>query len=403
MSKNPFSENKPWLTSNEVRAAYSLICRDLKKSTGTSDPDRRVGAAYGIATHSLPDPNLVMFPLLPVRGKPSSGKTQTMKIIGNACYRPRTITMSGTSFPKVRDFLANCRGATAILEEADNCMGSGQEKTALIEDALRGRYSRDTETGGIKVQVSDKSSNYTDKEIKIFGSTILHQRFPFKDAALNGRSIFLRLRPVKDRTFERFDEDDPFTKETRDLLSDRPLKFTKMPHVQGVADRIHDTWAPLLSVASLLEDEILNRHMVSMMRQATEDLQEGQGEEPDALICNIVMERVFSQVGEMRWEVIPVSYIHQTILKRQDPDSRKLTSYNIAKYLREMGFTLKQSGGQQRLHVTAETLIRAAEFCCMDGDSAIEELRNQIYPRNAEEKKEKTSTPKKDPSFHSIC
>lgn len=54
MAQSPFKASPvKALTLSELKQGYSLIRRDLKRCTGVSDPDGRVGATYALATHSL--------------------------------------------------------------------------------------------------------------------------------------------------------------------------------------------------------------------------------------------------------------------------------------------------------------------------------------------------------------
>lgn len=49
-----------------------------------------------------------------------------------------------------------------------------------------------------------------------FGGTALHRRIPFRDAALDGRTVRLRLRPDNSRQYRAFDAQDPWNREGKE-------------------------------------------------------------------------------------------------------------------------------------------------------------------------------------------
>ena len=160
----------------------------LSQSTGLKDRDQKLVTYWTLATHALP--YLGTFPLLALLGKMGTGKSQTLSVIGNFAFRPARLSLRGMTGPAIRDKLAECYGGTAIVEEAD---AAWKDADMSFERLLSDRYQKASAEASHKVPAGEKNWGTVTKQY--FGATALHRRVPFNDAALDGRTVTVRLRP----------------------------------------------------------------------------------------------------------------------------------------------------------------------------------------------------------------
>ena len=154
----------------------------LSESTGLKTRDQKVVVYWTLATHALPSLNT--FPLLALLGKMGTGKSQTLSIVENFSRHPGQLSLRGMTGPAIRDKFAECYEGTAIVEEADNAWKDGD---SAFESLLSDRYQRQSAKASHKVARGDK--NWVIVTHEYFGATILHRRIPFRDAALDGRTM----------------------------------------------------------------------------------------------------------------------------------------------------------------------------------------------------------------------
>ena len=177
--------------------AAALMQKALAESTGLKDLQQKLVTYWTLATHSLPHSKT--FPLLTLQGKMGTGKSQALCIIGNFAFRPVRMSLRGMTTPTIRDKFAEALNGTAIVEEAD---GAWRDPDTTFERLLSDRYQRASAEAFYKVKSGDK--NWSTATKAYFGATALHRRIPFREAALDGRTVCARTRPDHARHYREF-------------------------------------------------------------------------------------------------------------------------------------------------------------------------------------------------------
>lgn len=140
------------------------------------DPNQAKTVVYwAIVTHAMDKLNIM--PILVIQGAHGTGKSDLLELLGQICYSP--IPINGkVSKAELRDSLK--LNTTALIEEADG----------VDERLLLMRYSR--RTSGTSVKRGSASQDWTREQLDLFGATVLHRRPPFRDPAVDSRSITIK-------------------------------------------------------------------------------------------------------------------------------------------------------------------------------------------------------------------
>jgi hypothetical protein len=348
-----------------ARAAV-LMQRALSESTGLKGRDQMLVVYWTLATHSLPQLNT--FPLLALLGKMGTGKSQTLSIIANFAFRPACLSLRGMTGPAIRDKFAECNGGTAIVEEAD---AAWRDAEMTFERMLSDRYQRNSAVAEHKVPASKKTWATTTK--KYFGATALHRRIPFNDAALDGRTVTVRLRPDNTREYREYSDQDPWNVEGKELVGQLTFEPPEVKRPNGVAARIFNTYRPLLSTAKLCGDQEFAEQVLTKLLKETLELKEAQSSEPDGLVLHAIVEVVFA-LGSAQFQNIKFSVLARLIW---DNHRVPLQPRQIGPIARDLGFETKTSHGATVVVPTPATLLKACDECEYT-DEAIEELRRDL-------------------------
>lgn len=353
-------------TRDKLASAAALMERALAESTGLKAFERKLVTYYTLATHSLRHMNT--FSILALQGKMGTGKSQTLAIIGNFARRPVRLSLRSMTTPTIRDKLAEAHNGTAIVEEADCAWGDSE---STFEHLLSDRYQRESARESHKVKSG--KDNWQSAAKEYFGATVLHRRTPFKDAALDGRTIRVRFRPDHTRQYREYRAEDEWNEEGRQLLSGFEFEPLEVEQPQGVAGRIFNTYKPLLSTARLCGDEDFIRQLHARLMQETLELREAQSSEPDGLVLRAIVQAVFEGL-EANFRYVKFSELSKSIWEnhRVSFDPRQ-----IGLIARELGFETKTSHGVTVVVPTPATLLKACDECEYT-DEAIEELRQSL-------------------------
>jgi hypothetical protein len=118
----PPTENSP-PSQLDLQEVVGYMDAGLELVTGLKDLERKLVVYWTLGTHALRSMNA--FPLLVLRGKMGTGKSQTERIINRFAYRAYQFSLRGMTLPVLRDELADCYERTAIIEEADHAWHDG--------------------------------------------------------------------------------------------------------------------------------------------------------------------------------------------------------------------------------------------------------------------------------------
>ncbi|MGA8736074.1 MAG: hypothetical protein WB558_19310 [Terriglobales bacterium] len=338
----------------------------LSESTGLKGRDQNLVVHWTLATHSLP--HLSTFPLLALLGKMGTGKSQTLSIIANFAFRPARLSLRGMTGPAIRDKFAACYEGTAIIEEADHAW---KDKDMDFERLLSDRYQRASAEESHKVPSGDKNWETVTK--RYFGATALHRRISFSDAALDGRTVTVRLRPDHARQYREYCAEDSWNVEGRQLISQLTFEPPVVEQPKDVAARIFNTYKPLLSTAKLCGDHGFEEQALTKLLQETLELKEAQSTEPDGLVLRAIVESVFAS-GCTDFGNIKFSVLSESIWRNH---KFSLQPRQIGPIARDLGLETKPSHGVTVVVPTPATLLKACDECEYT-DEAIEELRQEV-------------------------
>jgi hypothetical protein len=338
----------------------------LQLITGLNERDRKLVVYWTLATHALP--NLNTFPLLALRGKFGTGKSQTLHIIKSFAYQPRAFSLRSRTEAAIRDELADSYEGTAIVEEADQAW---KDVTMAFERMLSDRYQRASAEAAYKVNAGEKQ--WVTEIKKYFGATVLHRRLSFNDPALDGRAVLVRFRADSSRTYQEFCEDDPWIVQGSRLMRGLAFDLPSVNQPPGIAARVFNTYAPLLGVAKLCNDDDFVCQILQRLQQETLELKEAQAEEPDGLVLRAIVEAIFEgRSSEFRY--VKFRDIAESIFRNHKVT---LQPRQIGPIARELGFDTKTAHGVTVVVPTLATLLKACDVCNYT-DEGIEQLRREM-------------------------
>jgi hypothetical protein len=302
----PLPETSP-PSKPDLQEAAIYMDAGLQLVTGLKDLERKLVVYWALGTHALRSVNA--FPLLVLRGKMGTGKSQTERIINRFARKAHPFSLRSMTLAALRDELSDCYEGTAIIEEADHAWHDGD---ANFERQLSDRYHRNSAEAALKRPSGER--DWVTIRKKLFGATVLHRRMPFHDAALDGRSVPVRFRPDHKRIYEEYSDDDPWIVEGAELARNMEFVLPSVTQPPGVAARIFNTYSPLLSVAQLCGDDDFAKEIYRRLQQETLELKEAQGEEPDGLVLRAIVEAIFLQ-GKPKFGYIKLSTLAESIYR----------------------------------------------------------------------------------------
>jgi hypothetical protein len=279
------------------------------------------------------------------------------------------------TLPVFRDELAKCHEGTAIIEEADHAW---KDSDATFARPLSDRSQRDSAESALKQQSGDGKSWETAKH-KYFGATALHRRIPFNDAALDGRTVFVRFRADNTRQYREYDQGDPLIVEGSKLLRDFSFKLPDVEQPKGVAARVFSSYKPLLGVAALCGDSDFLEQMLPQLQLQTGELKEAQASEPDGLVLQAIVEAIFVN-GHPQFDNIKFRAVTESIWNNH---KFPLQPRQVGPIARELGFKTKPSHGVTVIVPTPATLLSACSECDYT-DEDIERLRAEVISTHDE-------------------
>lgn len=337
--------------------------------TGLDEFLRKQVVYYTLATHALE--SLATFPILVPKGPTGTGKSSCLEVIARFAYRPLTFSLKSMTSAAIRDRLTECRGGTAIIEEADQAW-----KTDGFESLLSDRYKKATAKAARKVP--DGEGGWLTQNSAFFGATVLHRRIPFADAAVSGRSVPIRFRAVNNRTFAPLDDivgKELVLHESVPAGSLTGLMLPDVPSIRGIAGRVLDTYRPILAIAQILGDEKFANQMAEHLGLENTQLKESQSFEPDGVVLRALILRVTEKNDALDFgRNVRVSNIAQTVW---DSERVTMTPRQVAALLRDLGFETKNSHGLTVVVPKPATLVRACKECGYEDDS-IAALRTEL-------------------------
>jgi len=329
---------------NAIEQAINI----LLGSAGLDTEQAKLAIYYAIASWKMYE--LDKFPILRFCGAHGTGKTSAFCVLRYWCCKPRLITGKNISIAAMRDELKAAELGTALIEEADEAGDSVE-----CEQLYAARFSRTTGQLVVKVQ-RPNGEGWEQVQVRTYGATILHYRRPFIDQATQSRSLTVNTRFRDGQYTTPLDE-------KVEALTPKLSPLGDCINLADVADigsgRVHDIWAPLLAVAHLIKDKEWIQWATRQMETELEDLRDGHAYELSGLILAQILKSL-TDGDNNRIEYRRLIVQDDIIEPIRRHEQVKLSPFQVSRQLKELGFNLERTGGQNKFTPTLESLRRAA-------------------------------------------
>ena len=223
------------MTQVITKTAVEEAAHIFEQTSGLDLNQAKTIVFWTIATHGLEI--LKKFPILVIHGPFSTGKTTTLECAAAMSYKyPGKLSSGEETDPVLRDSCVY--EGTIAIDEADG----------MKEGLLIARYSRSSSRRSVNRQ--QKNIGYEMTEMDLFGATIVHRRYPFKDQSVRNRSVVVTTR--------KSDSYGPVTEKelndaARGLRESSP--YIDWSEIAFGLGRVQELWAPLKQAARSYGDE----------------------------------------------------------------------------------------------------------------------------------------------------
>ena len=321
--------------------------------SGLSEYQAKTCVYYAGATHHLI--KFDWFPILAFIGPPSTGKSKAIDVMEKLCFMPHRITChKSMTSAALRDDLVSSYMRTALIEEVDLHPNKKEVESFLINRVDKVR------TSGLPVKEQIEMPNgvmeWRQRAKKVFGATVIHDRYSLSDLATESRAIVIN------------------TRRQQGTFIDVPKKLT-LPRMSlgSIAQDIpnngrpFDTWKPLISIASGQNDYEWILWAEERIEEAGNDLKDGQVYEEQLRIFSGVIECYCdgSGLGLLVKEPLAI----KLVVDRLQKEMPWLHPKTVARTLRKMGLTVRQSSGTTKLFTTKEKLEKVAKEIGYEDDA----------------------------------
>lgn len=301
---------------------------------------------WAIATHAID--RLKIMPILVLQGGHGTGKSTLIELLNQICHSP--IPIDGkVSKAELRDSLK--LNTTALIEEADG----------INENWILKRFAK--QTASTSVKRGSASQGWTREPMNLFGATVLHRRVPFRDPAVDSRSITLKT------VYKPGNYSMPTLDGTALANIAASVDWTKTITLPD--GRAADTWMPLFQAALNCKDSEFLQYAVGELNKAIASLTVGQEYEPSQLVVSKLVSSAIDPNSQQLKQRVPL----KDITKGLKDDGHNLNSWQVGKILRDLGFEVKLSGGNQYVYIDKAHLLGVAKQLGIDDDAL-----NQMSP-----------------------
>lgn len=334
-----------------MKETVSLIGSAFHQVSGLGEFEEQVCSYYCLSTWFLNQIN--PFPILAILGANGTGKTQLLKAFNRIAFQPHTFTATKISDPALRDELGKAHERTVIIEEGD-------ETKCDIESYLNLRYLKETAICAKKVPAG--LGHWKTVYIPIFGPSIVHKRVPFKDPAVEGRSILVNTVPNMERKYifaENLKEELVNELRIEQAKLKTTIKLPDRPEIpENIAARVADSYRPLIALATIAEDIDFLDSLWERLREATNSLKDGQSYEAGPIVLQAL---IFALTRNDNLIIRNVKLEGELLRIIQYDFGRNLNSRQVAKILRGYGFQLRRIGGPYSVIPDIKTLAKVCK------------------------------------------
>jgi len=354
--------------------AATLADKILCDCTGLDDYKRKLVTYWALATHALP--HLQTFPGLSLQGQFGCGKSECLNVISLLSAKPMRITLNSFTLPAVRDAFINTYEGTVLIEEADTTWKTEHDKA--FENLLNNRNNR---SAAIEEHNHQVSKTWKRQRSRYFGATVLHRRQPFDDSALESRTIVVKFKPVRERTYKPFNSTDPLTTETVKAIAQiSKLHLPYFESIANIAGRVMDTYRPCLMLAQYIDDQAFITGSYDILHSQTERMVIDQGTE----FSHVVFSALISCMIDPDDSTHTLSYCNVKLSSLVDAIYKETREWyptrKVGRQLRLMGHTVKVSNGQAVVSPTRKSMLNSYESITYSDPDVLQQLSTPLPP-----------------------
>ena len=357
-----------------LKLAATLADKILSDCTGLDDYKRKLVIYWALATHALA--GMETFPILSLQGPFGCGKSECLNVISLLAAKSIRITLNSFTFPAVRDAFINAYEGTVLIEEADSTWRAEHEKA--FENLLNNRGNRNAAVEEHNHQVG---KHWERKRSKYFGATIMHRRQPLDDSALESRTIIVKFKPVRERTYKPYNSTDSLVIEiTKNISLLKNLKLPYFESIANIAGRVMDTYRPCLMLAQYIDDQAFITGSHDILHTQTERMVMDQGTE----FTHVVYSGLVSCMLDPNDQTHTLSYVNVKLsdivdaIYKETRDSH--SARKVGRQLRLMGYTVKVSNGQSVVEPNRSRMLNAYESIGYVDPDIREQLSTPLPP-----------------------
>ncbi|MFC1958339.1 hypothetical protein ACFLV6_00230 [Chloroflexota bacterium] len=330
----------------------------LEAPSGATSFQLRTAAYYVAATWFLS--KFKKFAYLVIYGSTGVGKSDLLEALGKFCKIPVFINISGTTARALRNLFDDANEGSALLEEYADTQYSGE-----IDQYLNARYSRQTQTMRKLVKVRD--NDWEVAKYETFGATVIHRRDHFKDQALENRCIWLHIQTNTNRSRNDYSPIPEYLIEdvVNDLKAASVIDLPDKPDwPTNIAPRVAETYDPILRLAQLIDDKPYLAELNNHIQIADASFRDGQTYEPKTLVVRGLV-ACLTHTNLTTGDYLDLNKsveITEICRHLQYNYQHGLVPRQAADSLRELGFSLRQSGGRTKvMGITVPQLAKACQ------------------------------------------
>lgn len=309
--------------------------QDLKDAGNLDDNQAKTVVYYCIMTWS-DAPGIR--PILDLHGESGTGKNGIMKQIMPWCRETRLIVARNKTSAQLRDDLADT--TTVFVDEADKTKEPRQ-----CENWYQLRYDE----SGKETTYKLAGKFYKSETHNHYGYTVLHSQNVFQSIELDRRILRITIFKDSHRIYEI--TQDLGSKTLRHIANE--VDWDK-EIVHEESNSAWDVWLPLMRVAGYLGDTDFLAYAKREIRKKTESDDDTKVFEPKGIVLSETASLFLDALKEQRSHVA-VTDIRQELYKRGYTHSER----EIAKYARELGFTIVKPRNKAHIKVNGEARLKA--------------------------------------------
>ncbi len=279
----------------------------------------------------------ILRPILDIHGESGTGKNVIMKQIYPWCREAQWVNARNKTAAQLRDDLADKK--TVFIEEADKTKEPKQ-----CENWYQARYD---ETGKEMTYKVNTKRGYATISHDHYGYTVLHSQNAFQSIELDRRILRITIFKNSNRRYQSTESLKP--KSFRSIAE--AIDWNKP--ITGISNSALDVWLPLIRVARYFGDQEFQDYARKQIKSKVESDDDTKVFEPKGIVLSEAA-NLFIEALTNKTVHIPVTDIREELRIRGYIFSER----EIAKYSRELGFTIVKPRNKAHIKVDGEARLK---------------------------------------------